>query len=89
MALLIVLQAVCSDDSPMYIDKKIIRCLVQRLYVKFFRKSYEKKPKYNITVEPEEAMAFYMYFINHRYPITSMEGNTIDQLKNLIHQKYV
>ncbi len=67
---------------------KIVRLILVGLYKKFYSKAHTKESKYNIKLNPVEALAFKLYFRAHSFPNASFEGNLINQIITSIHQKY-
>lgn len=58
------------------------------LYKKFYRRAIEKMKQYNISLEPQEAIAFYRVFVDGSYIPGLFEANLVQQILNNIHQQF-
>jgi len=88
-ALYQLLANVCTAITPKGIEAHVLHGTLFRLYKKFYRKAIEVKKKYSISIEADEACAFYMFFSKFNTskadPFTQ---NLIQQTLNTVHQKY-
>lgn len=82
------IKSVVAGDKPAEMEEKIWHVLMIRIYERLYKMDLKVKDKYNIKLMEEEAMAFYLWFETHPYPITSHAGNLINATRNLINQKF-
>ncbi|MEQ1677881.1 MAG: hypothetical protein ABL876_14320 [Chitinophagaceae bacterium] len=83
------LQRICIGILPKGIQARVLHGVLFRLYRKFYNKAIEVKKKYSISMEDDEACAFYMFLSS--FDMTGEEVFTINlvhQINISIHQKY-
>ncbi len=87
--LLSLLQKICIGQLPVKMQGVVVHGVLFRLYKKFYSKGILTKRKYTITMENDEAAAFFLFF--NKYDLTGEQVftiNLITQIKNSIHQKF-
>lgn len=83
------LQRICIGIKPKGIQAHVLHGVLFRLFKKFYKKAIETKHRYTVSIEADEACAFYMFFTNQ--PIQNEETftiNLIHQINTKIHQTY-
>ena len=83
------LQVVCISIVPKGMQAIVLHGTLLRLYKKFYNKAFVMKKKYGVTIEDDEACAFYMFF--SKFDMSNAELFTINlvtRINNSIHQKY-
>lgn len=74
---------------PKGIQAHVLHGVLFRLFKKFYTKALTAQQRYQVTMEADEACAFYMYFT--KSPMTGEEVFTINlvhQITQKIHQTY-
>ena len=87
--LLSLLQKICIGQIPSKMQAVVLHGALFRLFKKFYNKGILTKRKYSITMENDEAAAFFLFF--NKYDLTGEQVFTINlvtQINNSIHQKF-
>lgn len=83
------LSIVCTGIVPNGIEALVLHGVLFRMYRKFYNKAIKVKKKYTVSIEADEACAFWMFFT--KFDMKGQEvytTNLVLQLNNSIHQKY-
>lgn len=80
---------VVNDVSFLSMEDKLIHLLMIRIYKKMYKQAIERKPLYKINLDPEEAMSFHIYFQDHTFAMTSLEGILLTTTIAKIDQQYI
>jgi hypothetical protein len=89
MALYGLLKVAVFNGRETEMQKKLLQILIIRIYKKFHKQELEVKKLYSIKIDEEEAIAFWLYFGQLALSPTSHTGNLVDNLRNVIHQKFI
>lgn len=88
-ALYQLLAAICTGIKPAGIEAQVLHGVLFRMYRRFYTKAIKVKKKYAITIEADEACAFWIFFGKYdMYQQDDFTRNLVRQLNNSIHQKY-
>lgn len=74
--------------KPVGIERHLLHGVLEKLYIKFHRKSASMEQKYSIKLEKEEACAFYMYTHALNVKLEPFTANLLLQINNQIHKTY-
>lgn len=88
-ALLVLLTAICTGLIPKGIQQQVVHGTLFRAYKKFYIKAIKERKEYKITLDADEACAFYMFFT--RFDMKEQDLfliNLVTKLNNKIHQTY-
>lgn len=88
-ALYQLLAQVCTGIKPAGIEAQVLHGVLFRMYKRFYVKAIKVKKSYSISIEADEACAFWMFF--SKFNMQGQELHTTNlvlQLNNSIHQKY-
>jgi hypothetical protein len=80
---------VVNDISPKGIQAQVLHGVMFRLFKKFYIKAIRMKNRYTMTIDADEACAFWMFF--ERFDMSTHDvftQNLVRQLSNSIHKKY-
>lgn len=69
--------------------KKLQVAVLLRMYKRIYQKVFVSKKSYKLKLEPDEAIAFYLFFDNPIPGEYLFEQNLINQIRHLIHQKLI
>lgn len=84
-------RCVVIDAKSFNAHKKLQVAILLKLWKKLYTKAFAKKKEYSVTMDADEAIAFYLYFHNTNLVPGEMiyERNLITQINNSIHQKFI
>lgn len=88
MALYGILKTIAVSVMPSDIEARRDHVIILCIYQKFYAKAWEKKKKYSISLKPHEAMTWFIYFSVHNLDNATLEGNVLNTINNIIHQKF-
>ncbi|MGQ0738392.1 MAG: hypothetical protein ACT4OJ_04965 [Bacteroidota bacterium] len=83
------LALICTSITPKGIEAQVLHGVLFRMYRRFYTNAIRVKKKYTISIEADEACAFWMF--TGRYDMWQQDEftkNLVRQINNSIHQKY-
>jgi hypothetical protein len=90
-SLLQVFQVIClAGTSQSNFEARLLMLLLDQIKKQLIKKSLDFKQKYSLSLNEQEALAFYIFFKKfHFFSTDAMyEANMVDMLCNQIHQKF-
>ncbi|MCC6290164.1 MAG: hypothetical protein IT249_19975 [Chitinophagaceae bacterium] len=88
-SLYLLLTEIVNNSKPIGILHHVVYGIIYRVFRKFYNKAIQKKREYKITLDADEACAFYLFFSKN--PLSNQDfftQNLIHTINNKIHQIY-
>jgi hypothetical protein len=87
-ALYKIFQQLCNSYECVDMIDKLLHVLLTSILIKLHQKSVIKKPIYSIKLSEAEAMCFWEVLHDHKLSAGSFEGNILNVICGMVHQKF-